>query len=93
MSTQLINEDATTIFLASQAAWNILEEIKNRRLFQLEVLYLTLKDKDPVDSILQSIDILDVQEANQRKKYESLVASHRAALETTNQQINQGEKQ
>lgn len=89
MSLQLFIEDCHEIFAASQEAWSRLEAIKNRRLFQLEILYLTLKDNDPTESIMRAIAILDEQEAEQRKKYLALVAAHKAALDSQSQQSSQ----
>lgn len=85
MSLQLFIEDCHEIFAASQEAWGRLEAIKNRRLFQLEILYLTIKDKDPAESIMRAIAMLDDQEAEQRKKYLALVAAHKAALDSQSQ--------
>lgn len=81
MNTTLTHDDCHTLFRASQDAWSSLDVIKNNRLYQLEVLYLTLKEGDPTDSIMRAIAILDEQEIVLRKKYSALVQAHAAAVD------------
>lgn len=80
----LTDEDCYAIFKASQAAWARLETIKNARSFQLELLYLAIKDPFPTDSIMCAIAILDEQKAEQRKQYLALLLAHANAVSALN---------
>lgn len=81
MNATLTDEDCYAIFAASQDAWNRLDMIKSNRLYQLEILYLTLKEGGAADSIMRVIAILDEQEIELRKKYSALVQAHAAAVD------------
>ncbi len=73
MNVTIADEDCYAIVIACQDAWRRMEVLKNGRSFQLEVLYTSLKDGEPTDSIMQAIAILDKAEINQRKLYLTLV--------------------
>jgi hypothetical protein len=72
MNVTIADEDCYSIAIALKR----MEELKNSRSFQLEVLYITLKNDDPTDSIIQTLAILDKAEINQRKLYATLVKAH-----------------
>ena len=84
MNNTITDDDCTEIFRSSQAAWARLETIKNARSFQLEMLYLAIKDPAPTDSIMRAIAILDEQEAEQRKQYLALLLAHANAVSALN---------
>ena len=67
MNVSIADEDCYGIVIARQDARIRMEVLKNSRSFQLEVLYITLKDGDPTDSIMQAIAILDKAEIIQQK--------------------------
>ena len=81
MNATLTDDDCYAIFTAYQIAWNRLDMIKSNRLYQLEMLYLTLKDGGAARSIMRAIAILEKQEIEQRKKYSALVQAHAAAVD------------
>ena len=85
MNTTLTHEDCQVLFKASQNAWNSLQVIKNNRLYQLEMLYVTLKEACIIDSsidpIMAAIAILDEQESEKRIQHSALIQTHANAVD------------
>jgi hypothetical protein len=76
----IADEDCNAIIIARQDTLRRIEVIKNSRSFQLNVLYITLKSGDPIDSIMQAIaildKILDKAKSSQRKLYPTLIQAY-----------------
>lgn len=86
MNATLTDEDCYAIFIASQDACNRMEATEKSRLYQLELLYQTIRINGRTDSILQAIAGLDEQRDEQRKQYWALVLAHKEVCDALNVQ-------
>ena len=85
MNTTLTHDDCYVLFKASQNAWNSLQVIKNNRLYQLEMLYITMKEACiidlSIDPIMAAIAILDEKKCEKRIQHLALIQAHANAVD------------
>ncbi|CAH1387052.1 hypothetical protein [Candidatus Nitrotoga sp. M5] len=88
----ITHEDCHDLFQASQQAWDKLVATKTTRLYQLEVLYSTLKGGGNTESALNALNVVNDLEAEQSKQYSTLVQTHADAVTFLNRHIQPGSK-